>query len=217
MQTLFSGAQGTEVLGSLGHHISEETHRDTAGGLAVHRRPSPGVLDCCARAVFAGLIGVMAAAFVFKRESFSVLWLGAIPAASIYVLGLREGLLWCTATLLGWLWLFSRPDLFAELGNGGPWPAPFLVRDLAVAYLSLTAIAAAFEFLRARTRRVIFEQCESLLQASRLESIGHLTSGVAHDFNNLLMVIQGNLEIASQDAERAAADIEGLAEARAAT
>jgi PAS domain S-box-containing protein len=36
---------------------------------------------------------------------------------------------------------------------------------------------------------------EALLQAQKMESIGHLTGGIAHDFNNLLMAVLGSLEL----------------------
>ena len=36
---------------------------------------------------------------------------------------------------------------------------------------------------------------EQLLQAQRLELVGHLVGGVAHDLNNLLMVIRGNVDL----------------------
>ena len=53
-------------------------------------------------------------------------------------------------------------------------------------------------------RKIIEEEYarleEHLRQAQRMESVGHLTSGIAHNFNNMLQGIMGNIQLSLMDA-----------------
>lgn len=48
---------------------------------------------------------------------------------------------------------------------------------------------------RREAQRALESARERMLQAQKMEAIGHLTGGIAHDFNNLLTAILGSLEL----------------------
>ena len=61
---------------------------------------------------------------------------------------------------------------------------------------------------------------ETQRQVDRMEAIGQLVGGVAHDYNNLLTVVQGNLELLSEDGNKTDQQgyvLEALAAARRAS
>lgn len=186
-------------------------------GIAVRLRSTPPVISGCARLSLGALMLLMVAAFLFQRSEFTLLWVGVVPMTSIFVLGLREGLLWCLATLVAWLLLFAQADRLAQFSPDVHWPGPGERQDFAVAFLALTGLAGGFELLRQRVRRRLLEQTDALLQTSRLESVGRLTSGVAHDFNNLLTVVIGNLDLLAAQAENAGLAMKQLDRARSAS
>jgi PAS domain S-box-containing protein len=65
--------------------------------------------------------------------------------------------------------------------------------EITATYLEYENEGFSFSFSRDITARKQME--EQLLQAQKMEAVGHLAGGVAHDFNNMLSVILGYAEL----------------------
>jgi PAS domain S-box-containing protein len=84
----------------------------------------------------------------------------------------------------GWRWIQSR-------GKAVAWDAQGNAVRLAGAHSDLTERKAAEE------EKALLEA--KLVQAQKMEAVGHLAGGIAHDFNNMLSVVIGSTELAMLD------------------
>lgn len=78
----------------------------------------------------------------------------------------------------------------------GKSPLPSVPEILAI--MESIGARAGFEMERIRVEKELQSVREQLLQAQRMESIGHMAGGIAHDFNNMLTAILGYIELAQR-------------------
>ncbi|MET3930975.1 PAS domain S-box-containing protein [Lysobacter sp. OAE881] len=94
--------------------------------------------------------------------------------------------------------LKKRLEVTAMRANGAEFPA-----ELAVGVDDSPSGKVFIGYLRDITERTEAEQRRrrleaQLLQAKKMEALGHLTGGIAHDFNNLLASIMGYVALAHE-------------------
>lgn len=98
----------------------------------------------------------------------------------------------------------ARLDLLKEQGRAGKADAPRRISarrrdgdsftaELLVSPVLIDGLWRFICFIRDLTEAVLAER--QLIQAQKLEAIGHLTGGLAHDFNNILGIIIGSLDL----------------------
>ncbi|UNK49344.1 PAS domain S-box protein [Lysobacter sp. S4-A87] len=95
-------------------------------------------------------------------------------------------------------YLQRRLEVTALRADGSEFPA-----ELAIGVDESPSGRIFIGYLRDITERIEAEQrrCRleaQLLQAKKMEALGHLTGGIAHDFNNLLASIMGYVAMASE-------------------
>lgn len=95
-------------------------------------------------------------------------------------------------------YLQRRLEVTALRADGSEFPA-----ELAIGVDESPSGRIFIGYLRDITERIDAEQSRcrleaQLLQAKKMEALGHLTGGIAHDFNNLLASIMGYVALASE-------------------
>lgn len=74
--------------------------------------------------------------------------------------------------------------------------AAYARKPFAPEYLLTLCENAARERVMMRVEEMLEQKTRSLIEAQRMEAVGHLAGGLAHDFNNILQIIYGFIDMA---------------------
>jgi signal transduction histidine kinase/ActR/RegA family two-component response regulator len=99
-----------------------------------------------------------------------------------------------------WILKFTDSDLFRDsVSSLGAGMAAVMGVAVSFVLFIITFLMRRMVIERRQSAEAMIEAEKKLMQAQKMESIGHLTGGIAHDFNNLLQVILGNTDMLAEE------------------